>query len=67
MIISPKLFGIFEFCKKQHIKNFTCDLTAKIQIKNLITGFLKKYFHFSEKPGSFKGRGHFWGLRGMDV
>ena len=36
---TPKLFGIFEFCKKQHIKNFTRNLIAKFKIKNLITEF----------------------------
>ena len=40
--LTPKLFGIFEFCKKTHI------------IK-------------SQKPRSFKGKCHFWGVGGMNV
>ena len=30
--VSPKLFGIFEFCKKPHIKKFTKNLTVKFQL-----------------------------------
>ena len=36
---SPKLLGIFELCKKQDIKNFTRNLTIKVQLKKLITEF----------------------------
>ena len=49
MVISLKLLGIFEFCKKQHIKNFTRNLIAKFKIKNSITEFFKKIFSFFTK------------------
>ena len=61
---TPKLFGNFEFCKKQNVKNFTRNLIAKFKIKNLITEFFKKYFRFLENPRSFQGQGHFWDLAG---
>ena len=67
MAISPKLFEIFEFCKKHHIKKFTKSLNVKFQLKRLINESLKKYFHFSQKPRSFQGQGHFGGIWGMNV
>jgi len=48
-VISPKLLRVFEFCKKQQIKNFIRNLIAKFKIKNLVTEFKKKIFSFFTK------------------
>ena len=60
--LTPKLFGIFEFCKKHCIRNFSWRLAVKFYHMGLKSDFLKKYFHFLVNWGSFQGQGHFWAL-----
>ena len=60
--LTPKLFGIFEFCKKHCIRNFSWRLAVKFYHMRLKSDFLKKYFHFLVNWGSFQGQGHFWAL-----
>ena len=60
--LTPKLFGIFEFCKKHCIRNFSWRLAVKFYHMRLKSDFLKKYFHFLVNWGSFQGQGHFWVL-----
>ena len=51
--LTPKLFGIFEFCKKLYIRNFSWRPVVKFYQMRLKSNFLKKYFHFLVKWGSF--------------
>ena len=67
--VTPKLFGIFEFCKKHCIRNFSWRLAVKFYYMRLKSDFRKKIFSFFSKLGvisrsrSFLGTwGHFWFL-----
>ena len=57
--VTPKLFGIFKFCKKHWIRICSRRLAVKFYQMRLKNEFLKKYFHFLVNRGSFQGQGHF--------
>ena len=46
-----RLIGIFEFCKRQCIKNFLIHLDIKIQLNRGLKKDFKKYFHISQGQG----------------
>ena len=60
--VTPKLFGIFKFCKKHWIRICSRRLAVKFYQMRLKNEFLKKYFYFLVNQGSFQGQGHFWVL-----
>ena len=60
--VTPKLFGIFEFCKRHCIRNRSGRLVVKFYQMKLKSDFLKKYFHFLINWMSFQGQGHFGAL-----
>ena len=61
-VVTPKLFGIFQFCKKHCISNCSGHLPVKFYQMSLKIDFLKKYFYFLVNWGSFQGQGHFGAL-----